>query len=294
MYKRLARVHAENNVPLRHQTRSGKAACLLESFMWNSLIWGDDGALMRAYEIDLITSFPNSFYRAAAMNYTGLSATMVPAINPVGSGDNPCLDRQMLGVALLHDFGVTRGGQCALGAGITYVPMEHEEQAVRLLGRLGQFGFFKDADIEKLPFWRNDAQVRMGDKPGDESKVRVTVYRRPLDNGKGYKAIFVILNESDSDVELPLDLRDAKRLLGGANTLRRSDVLGRAAVPAALQQAWRAAGAKAADTPVLTDLETGELIAQSSDKAGDKAGERYGPVHVPFHDYRILYGECEK
>jgi hypothetical protein len=104
----------------------------------------------------------------------------------------------------------------------------------------------------------------------------------------------VILNESDGDVELPLDLRDAKRLLGGANTQRRSDVLGRAAVPAALQQAWRAAGAKAADTPVLTDLETGELIAQSSDKAGDKAGERYGPVYVPYHDYRVLYGECEK
>ena len=295
MYKRLARVHAENNVPLRHQTRSGKAACLLESFMWNSLIWGDDGALMRAYEIDLITSFPNSYYRFAAMNYTGLSATMVPAINPVGSGDNACLDRQMLGVALLHDFGVMPGGPlCAAEGGISYVPFEHSEQTVRLLGRLGKFGFFRDSDIEKLPFWRNDALVCMGDKPGDESKVRVTVYRRPLDNGKGYKAIFVILNESDGDVELPLDLRDAKRLLGGANTQRRSDVLGRAAVPAALQQAWRAAGAKAADTPVLTDLETGELIAQSSDKAGDKAGERYGPVYVPYHDYRVLYGECEK
>jgi hypothetical protein len=171
--------------------------------------------------------------------------------------------------------------------------MEHKEQAVRLLGRLGQFGFFKDADIEKLPFWRNDAQVRMGDKPGDESKVRVTVYRRPLDNGKGYKAIFVILNESDGDVELPLDLRDAKRLLGGANTLRRSDVLGRAAVPAALQQAWRASDGKS-DELALMDLETGKLIAKSGDKAGDKAGERYGPVYVPYHDYRVLYGECEK
>jgi hypothetical protein len=294
MYKRLARVHAENNVPLRHQTRSGKAASLLESFMWNSLIWGDAGALMRAYDIDLITSFPNSFYRVAAMNYTGLSATMVPAISPVGSGDNPCLDRQMLGVALLHDFGVMPGGTlCAAEGGISYVPMEHKEQAVRLLGRLGQFGFFKDADIEKLPFWRNDAQVRMGDKPGDESKVRVTVYRRPLDNGKGYKAIFVILNESDGDVELPLDLRDAKRLLGGANTLRRSDVLGRAAVPAALQQAWRASDGKS-DELALMDLETGKLIAKSGDKAGDKAGERYGPVYVPYHDYRVLYGECEK
>jgi len=290
MYKRLARVHAENNVPPRHQTQSGKAASLLESFMWNSLIWGEDGASMRAYEIDLLTSFPNSYYRFAAMNYTGLSTTLVPDINPVGSGDNPCLDRQMLGVALLHDFGVTRGGGVNQGAGISWVPMEHEEQAVRLLGRLGKFGFFDDAATEKLPFWRNDAQVRMGDKPGDESKVRVTVYRRPLDNGKGYKAIFVILNESDGDVELPLDLRDPKRILGGASTLRRGDVLGSAAVPAALQQAWRAADGRAADEPALMDLETGKLIA----KAGDKAGERYGPVFVPYHDYRVLYGECDQ
>jgi hypothetical protein len=293
MYKRLARVHVENNVPPRHQARSGKTAGLLESFMWNSLIWGDDGALMRAYEIDLLTSFPNSYYRFAAMNYTGLSTTMVPEINPVGSGDDPRLDRQMLGVALLHDFGVTRGGGVCQGSGIAWVPMEHEEQAVRLLGRLGKFGFFRDADIEKLPFWRNDDQVRMGDKPGDESKVRVTVYRRPLDNGKGYKAIFVILNESDGDVELPLDLRDAKRMLGGANTLRRGDVLGRAAVPAALQQAWQATDGKA-DEPALMDLETGKLIAKSGGKIGDKAGERYGPVYVPYHDYRVLYGECEK
>jgi hypothetical protein len=196
----------------------------------------------------------------------------------------------MLGVALLHDFGVTRGGGVLLGAGISWVQMEHAEQAVRLLGRLGKFGFFKDADIEKLPFWRNDAQVRMGDKPGDESQVRVTIYRRPLDNGKGYKAIFVILNESDGDVELPLDLRDAKRLLGGANTLRRRDVLDCAKVPAALQQAWQATDGKAADEPALMDLETGKLIA----KSGDKTGERYGPVYVPNHDYRVLYGECEK
>ena len=291
MYKRLARVHAENNVPLRHQTRSGKAASLFESFMWNSLIWGEDGARMRAYELDLLTSFPNSFYRVAAMNYTGLSTTMVPDISPVGAGDNPRLDRQMLGTALLHDFGVTRGGGVIQGGGISWVPMEHEEQAVRLLGRLGKFGFFEDADTEKLPFWRNEAQVRMGDKSGDESKVRVTVYRRPLDNGKGYKALFVILNESDGDVELPLDLRDPKRILGGANTLRDKDVISRVLVPAALQAAWNATNDETtADVPALMDLETGKLIARS----GDKAGERYGPVFVPYHDYRVLYGECEQ
>jgi len=288
MYKRLARVHAENNVPQRQHVRGNNAARMLESFLWDSLILQQCGAEIRSYDIDLITTYPNSLYRAMAMNYSGLIATLVPDRSPAGSGDNPRFDRQMLGLALLHDFGVTRGGEIVNDGSLGITPMEHEEQAVRLLGRLSRFGFFKDADIEKLPFWRNDAQVRMGDKPGDESKVRVTVYRRPLDNGKGYKALFVILNESDGDIELPLDIRDPKRILGGPNTQKGRDVLGRAAVPGKLQAAWAAARGKAADAPALTDLETGELVART----GDKAAEKYGPVFVPYHDYRVLYGEC--
>jgi hypothetical protein len=286
-YKRLARVHAENNVPQRQHVRANNSARMLESFLWDTLILQDCGAVFRSYDIDLITTYPNSLYRAMGMNYSGLTATMVPSETPAGSGDNPIFDRQMLGLGLLHDFGVTRGGQIVAGATLGLAHMEHEEQAVRLLNRLTRFGFFEDAGIEKLPFWRNDAQVRMGEKPGDASKVRVTVYRRPLDNGKGYKAIFVVLNESDSDVELPLDIRDPKRILGGPNTQKGSDILGRAAVPAKLQAAWTAANANVDDRPVLTDLETGEPVRRIGEK-----GERYGPVFVPYHDYRILYAEC--
>jgi hypothetical protein len=262
---------------------------MLEPFLWDALILQDCGAAFRSYDIDLITTYPNSLYRAMGLNYSGLIATMIPSETPVGSGDNPRFDRQMLGLGLLHDFGVTRGGELLAEASLGLTHMEHEEQAVRLLSRLSRFGFFEDAGIEKLPFWRNDAQVRMGDKPGSESQVRVTIYRRPLDNGKGYKAIFVILNESDKDVELPLDIRDPARVLGGPNTQKRSAALQRAVVPAKLQAAWAAATAKADDLPVLTDLETGEPISRSGTK-----GERYGPIVVPYHDYRILYGECEK
>ncbi|MBM4163339.1 MAG: hypothetical protein FJ222_02710 [Lentisphaerae bacterium] len=289
VYKRLARVHAENNVPLRHHVRANNSARMLESFLWNTLMLQDCGATFRSYDIDLITAYPNSLYRAMSMNYSGLTATMVPAEAPTGSGDNPRFDRQMLGLGLLHDFGVTRGGELIAGASLGLVHMEHQEQAVRLLGALARFGFFKDAGIEKVPFWRNDAQVRMGDKPGDESRVRVTVYRRPMDTGKGYKAIFVILNESDADVELPLDIRDPKRILGGPNTQKGRDSMSRVAMPAKLDAAWKAVIDQAADLPVLTDLETGELIGRSGTQ-----GERYGPVHVPYHDYRILYGECAK
>jgi hypothetical protein len=286
-YKRLARVHAENNVPQRQHVRANNSARMLESFLWDTLMLQDCGARFRAYDIDLITAYPNSLYRAMGMNYSGLITTMVPDETPAGSGDNPRFDRQMLGLGLLHDFGVTRGGELLADASLGLAHMEHQEQAVRLLSRLARFGFFEDAGIEKLPFWRNDAQARMGDKPGDESQVRVTVYRRPLDTGKGYKAIFVILNESDADVELPLDIRDPKRVLGGPNTQKRSAALARAPVPAKLQAAWTAATATVDDTPVLTDLETGEMIGRMG-----RTGERYGPVFVPYHDYRVLYAEC--
>ena len=60
-------------------------------------------------------------------------------------------------------------------------------------------------------------------------------------------------------------------------------------IPAKLQAAWTAAIAKAENTPVLTDFETGEPVGRIGDK-----GERYGPVFVPFHDYKILYAECAK
>ncbi len=290
LYKRLAKVHAANNVPQRQHTRGNNSARVLESFLWNSVLLRQTGAEIRAYEIDLITTFPNSLYRSLAMNYTGLITTMPPAKPVVASGDNPRFDRQMLGLALLHDFGVTRGGSVKGAiARLAGSPMEHEEQAVRLLDRLTEFGFFQDQDIEKIPFWRNDAQVRMGDTPGDASQVRVTVYRRPLDNGKGYKAIFVILNESDGDIELPLDIRDSKPILGGPNTQTGRDILTRVVVPEVLQPAWQTVGGKASAVPALMDLETGHFIP----RAGNK-GEKYGPVFVPYHDYRILYGHCER
>jgi hypothetical protein len=292
MYKRLAKVHAANNVPQRQHMRANNGARMLESFLWNCALVRETGAELKAYEIDLITAYPNSLYRTLAMNYTGLMTTLAPPKSVAASGDNPRFDRQTLGLALLHDFGVTRGGSVS-GAipRVSGAEMEHQEQAIRLLDRLTEFGFFQDQEIEKLPFWRNDALVRMGDKPGDESKVRVTVYRRPLENGNGYKAIFVILNESDGNIELPLDIRDSKRILGGANTQKGREILDRVTVPGVLQAAWKNVGGKTATTQALKDLETGVPIAKVIAKAGDK-GEKYGPVFVPYHDYRIVYAEC--
>ncbi|MDP6359893.1 MAG: hypothetical protein QF473_32560 [Planctomycetota bacterium] len=223
------------------------------------------------------------------MNYTGLITTLIPDRVVVSSGDNQRFDRQQLGLALLHDFGIIPNGNRGGGRGGPQGSLKHQEQGVRLVGRLDEFGFFVDANIEKLPFWRNDDYVRMGDMPGDKSKVRVTVYRRPLDSGKGYKALFVILNESETDIALPLDIRDSKRVLGGQNTQKHSNILAGTEVPGVLQAAWTEVIKDLQDSPALMDLETGVAITRIADK-----GERYGPLLVPYHDYRVLYGYFEE
>jgi hypothetical protein len=277
-YKRLARVFAKNNVPQRQHTWSGAGSNMLEPFLWNSLLVEECGAGNRDYEIDLITQFPNSLYRMMGKNYTGLITTLCADVTEATAGDDKRQDRQRLGIALLHDFGVTPNGP--------HGTVHHKEQGIRLLSALEAFGFFEDQNIEKLPFWRNEKAVRIGDKTSSENKVYVTVYRRPLADGKGYKAIFVILNESDKPVELPLTILDPARVLGGANTLKAGDVLGKAAVPALLKETWTAlAGADAAQ-PALMDFETGEVVARLPGQA-----ESYGPVYIPFHDYRVLVGE---
>jgi hypothetical protein len=277
-YKRLSRVFAQNNVPQRQHTWSGAGANMLEPFLWNSVLVEECGAGNRAYEIDLITQFPNSLYRQMGKNYTGLITTLCADVTEATAGDDKRQDRQRLGIALLHDFGVTPNGP--------HGTVHHKEQAVRLLSALADFGFFEDAGIEKLPFWRNGRTVAMGDKPSPESQVYVTAYRRPLADGKGDKVIFVILNESDGPVELPLKLLDPARLLGGANTLTSGEVLAKAAVPAFFKPAWASLAGPVAASPALMDLETGEVVARQPG-----AAESYGPVYVPYHDYRVLYAE---
>jgi hypothetical protein len=277
-YKRLARIFAKNNVPQRQHTWSGNGSNMLEPFLWNSLMVEECGAGCRAFEVDLITQFPNSLYRVMGKNYSGIVAGLMADVSEALPGDDKRIDRQRTGLALLHDFGVVPSGPHGVH--------HHKEQAVRLLSRLGAFGFFEDAGVEKLPFWRNEAFVRIGDKPAAESKVYVTVYRRRTDDGKGVKALFVILNESDKPVELPLRILDPARVLGGANSLRAGDILGKAAAPDFFKETWAAMTAPDAAQPALSDFETGEVIARTPG-----GGEAYGPVYVPYHDYRVLYAE---
>jgi len=275
-YKRLARIAKVNNVPLRHQSWSNNEATMLEPFWWSSFLVEECGAMHRSYEIDVITQFPSSVYRYLAHNFTGLVTAHMADATFGEYGDDKRLDRQLMGRALLNDIGLTPTG----AHGIIY----HKEDAVRLLTGLAEFGFFADREVEKLPYWRNAPYVRIGEKPSPESEVYVTVYRRPLPEGKGCQALFVVMNESAKPVELPLRLVDVKRLLGGANTLTAGEVRGQTPMPEALQDWWgRASDRQDNDATVLMDIESGDVVM-----AQPGGAEVYGPIYVPYHDFRVF------
>jgi hypothetical protein len=281
-YKRLARVFARENVPQRQHTWSNNASSMLESFIWSSLLVEECGAGHRSYEIDVVTQFPNSLYRTMCKNFTGLVTTVCADATPVRSGDDKRLDRQHFGRALLNDIGVAPNGP--------HGTIQHKEQAVRLLTRLAEFGFFDDHNIEKIPFWRNDRCATVGEAASGEPQVYVTVYRRPLADGAGYKALFVIMNEGFEPVEIPLRILAPERIFGGpGNTLRAGPVLAAADPPEGLAEWWREVAAPGGERIVLRDLESGDVVARA-----DGDAEVYGPVFVPYHDFRVLYGHCEQ
>ncbi|MFW5803586.1 MAG: hypothetical protein ACOCWJ_06670, partial [Verrucomicrobiota bacterium] len=280
-YKRLARIHKTNNVPLRHQSWSNNEATMLESFWYSSFLVEGAGAAHRAYDVDVVTQFPSPLYRYFSQSFSGLATAHMADHTYAEYGDDKVLDRQIVGRALLHDIGVTPRG----AHGIIY----HKEDVVRLLAELTDFGFFNDRKIEKLPYWRNDAYVKMGDKPSRESKVYVTVYRRPLEDAEGYKALFVVMNERLEPVSLPLELLDIDRILGGPNTLTAGAVRRKTEIPEELQDWWRSTTDLNDNTIVLRDIESGEAVPVQKQNA-----QSYGPIHIPFHNYRVFSAEHRK
>jgi hypothetical protein len=124
-----------------------------------------------------------------------------------------------------------------------------------------------------------------------DAKTYVTVYRRPVDPKKpaaGYKALFILMNENDFPIQLPLTIANPERVLGGANTLTKGHIRSQTEVPEALADLWTELSQRDQDALALRDIETGEVVAKASSPE-----ESYGPVYVPMHDYRVLYGHWE-
>lgn len=272
-YKRLAKIHAASNVPQRQFTWANSATTFYEMGIYQAMLVEDCGA-------QGIWRFPNSAYRYMAHNWSGVIACLAPDGDGGPSGSSKRPDRMYLGTSLLHDVGSRIHN--------VHGAYSHLEIPVRMVNALAGFGFFEDADIEKVPFWRSESYVKMGDASPAESGAYVTVYRRPLKGG-GFKALFVIQNQSTGkDIELPLRILDPRRLLGGPNTLKAAEV--RKDQPSSeAVGAWLAERDKRdAGAVVLKDLETGEAIASVP---GQK--ETYGPVYVPDWGFRVLYAESK-
>jgi hypothetical protein len=249
---------------------------MLESFLYNSLLVEECGAGHRSFEVDVVTQFPNSLYRYMSHNYAGLATTVCADYTPATAGDDKRLDRQHMGRALLNDIGVSPSGPHGI--------IHHKEQGVRLLAALHAFGFFAEDGVEKIPFWRVAPYATAGSA---DDQVYVTIYRRALEDGTGYKALLVVMNESFAPVEVPLSILDPARVLGGPNTLTAGDVLGDTSVPAALAEWWAGVSGGREAGPVLKDIETGDIVAAEGPGT-------YGPVHVPYHDFRVLYAESRQ
>ena len=278
-YKRLARVAKKHGVPQRQHTWTNNAASFLSSVIYGSLLVEDAGAQHRAYELDVVAQYPISLMRYLGKTFTGLATSAVYDMTPITPGDDPRLDRQILGRALLHDYGVSDRG--AHGA------IPNRAHGIRLVQALGELGFFEDGAWELLPYWRNGKIVRFGDAEGASGDLYVTVHRRHRKDGKGIEALIVVMNERDEPVELPLHVLDPARVFGGSNTLTASKATRRSSVPEALAGWWKRVTERHGGEAALRDLETGAVIPATGNRA---RGERYGPIHVPYHDFRILYG----
>ncbi len=289
MFKRLARVFKEQGLPLRNSFWANNAATLFGSFGWDTMLVEECGSAPRSYELDVMTQFPASLYRYLAHNWSGLVTHLAPD-NSAGlrAGDDPRIERQLLGRCLAHEIGLTRQGP--------HGSVQQVEQVGRLLKRLQEFGFFDETGCEMLPYWRPNPVVRYGAGAPPPARgileqlagrAHVTVFRHRLDGGRaGVKALFVIVNETAGDVQETLTLTDAARILGGPNTLKAGAVRAQAAVPPELAAWWAQVGGGGRDDTVLMDLESGDVVAKTPG-----AGEAYGPVHVPYHDFRVLYAE---
>jgi len=279
MFKRLARVFADLEMPQRNNLWANTAATTFESFAWDTMLVEEAGGEHRTFEVDIVTQYPSALWRFETANHTGLIARMVAGKAQANSGDDKRLDRQVLGRVLLHDIGLVYKGPHGI--------LAHREQGLRVLEALEAFGYFEPEGVERIPYWRSEPFVRLTGDPELTENVHITVYRRPLEDGSGYKALMVVMNENREAIEMPLVIGNAKRIVGGANTLTAGQVRAGVEVPEALAGWWQTlAGRRAAGAPALRDVEFGDAVTALE---GDPA--TYGPVHVRPHNYRLFYLE---
>lgn len=305
--KRLARVWADANLPLRNFFWANDAATAYESFGWDMQLVEMAGSAHTSYEVDSVVNYPKDRFRFFCQKWTGLIPRLVPQYGGprthLRSGDDKRLDRQYLGRSLAHDIAA-----CANGPHGWFLQFE---QTIRLLNVLHEFGYFDEQTTEFVPYWHTEGDaLRYGPDYGDRKftvftvpaakNVYVSAFRRPYqkDGREGYQVLFVLFSEADEPVEANLHLLRPERFFGsgGRNSLPLSEALAEMTPEKEAHADLLAEWAKTADADrlVLYDPEFGRLVDRLSDaearKLDNPTGESYGPVYLPAHNYRLLWG----
>ncbi len=245
--------------------------------------------------------YPISLFRALAAP-RAVPVRVRPNVHQVVSaGDTPAVGRNFLGRALLHDAAVDLAG------------LELPDHFARVANELAEFGLFEDDETEVIPYWRTRGIVQYGEafdaaggfeltEENPYARVHTTVYRRPVrESGKvvGYKALIVVVNESDRPVRERLILPDPQRIFGGPNLLQGLDAAQHLDFTR-IHALSKAVGWEYNDWDyshlvgswvkwkALQNLEDNGSVQENSAKG--RAGEIYGPLFIRPHDFVLLYG----
>ncbi len=248
-------------------------------------------------EKDQVATHAISAVRYLAAPFTGLTVRMRSnAASLITPGDEPRVDRCVIGRALLHDIGVDANGVAQS------VPF------ARLVGILSDFGVFENEGTEFLPYWRSRGVVRYGEEfkadafeatlSNPYANVYVSAYRRAMPKG-GFKVLLIVQNETDRDVRSRLHILQPQRLFGGPACTLTADAIGarspKVEVPAdeLLKHVNSGEFSVRGKNTALWDQELGDQVIHAVNSTRVVTGEIYGPLHVPAHSFRILYGECD-
>jgi len=274
----------------------GLTAWALASLGADCELSGAAAAEMVSREKDCVALYPISLLRVLGGRQTHLAMRIRSNVRGLGPVDDPALDRQVLGRALLHDVGAAMEGAAQ--------PVE----MLTLLRALREFGYFADDGLtEFIPYWRVDGVARYGEAfdPGSEFNLTtkdpaggtyVSIYRRPFekDGRKGVQALFVLMNERDEAVRPRLYVLDAARVFG-AGKVRPTGIeifhdydFGRVPDDSDWRKEKIANWYWTYGDKGLKDLEDGGFVKDSSSKG--QVAEIYGPIHVPPHDFRVVWG----
>jgi len=292
MYKRVAKIMKKESIP-NCNSFWASAATTWESYGRDSELRESAGALSLAYEIDNVTRFPISMFRYCSNTAKGLYTRIQPEASggkgtTLMPGDDIKMDRGILGRCLLHDIA-------------TAPQLPNAEQFARVLNTLYDFGYFEEDTTEMIPYWRSRSVCRYGEEFTDDEfevttedpcgQAYVTIYRRPykkVGKRQGYKALFVVQNESDSPVRERLHILNSEAVFGGDNSLLIDEIYCKLRVPQGTGVGGKVYGFSG--SKALEDLERTGAVTQSRKAGMVVTKEIYGPLHILPHDFRLLYG----